>query len=116
MKTNPFLEYLLGDVFDESLQVTVRSMMGGFVLYSAGKVFAIAENDELWLKGSKATSGWYLDRGSKKFSYTKQGKVQEMNFFSVPEEVLENRDEFREWLDVALSVAVTRDSKRSVTQ
>lgn len=116
MKNDPFLEYLLGDVFEDSLQVTVRSMMGGFVLYSAGKVFAIAENDELWLKGSKATSEWYLGRGSKKFSYMKQGKVQEMNFFSVPEEVLESRDEFREWLDVALSVAVTREQKRGVAK
>lgn len=105
MKTSPFLEYLLGDIFDESLHVTARAMMGGYVLYSDGKVFAIAEDDELWFKGSGDVAEWYLSQGSKKFSYLKEGKSQEMNFFLVPEEVVEDREKLKEWLDVALSVA-----------
>ncbi|MEN9338074.1 MAG: hypothetical protein RIQ41_388 [Candidatus Parcubacteria bacterium] len=105
MKSNPYLEYLLGDVFEESLHVTARAMMGGHVLYSDGKVFAIAENDELWCKGSQSVADWYLSRGSKKFSYLKQGKPQEMNFFLVPESVIEDRVELQAWIDVALSVA-----------
>jgi DNA transformation protein len=112
MKSNVFLEYLLGDVFEETLHVTVRAMMGGHVLYSEGKVFGIAEDDELWLKGSDEFAGWYLSRGSRKFSYPKEGKVQEMNFFLVPEEVLENRGDFNEWLDVALSVAKLPKKRR----
>ena len=112
MKVDPFLEYLLGDVFDEPLGVTARAMMGGKVLYSNGKVFAIAEDDTLWLKGTDACAEWYLSRGSKKFSYLKKGKLQEMHFFLVPESVLENREFFQEWLDVALSVATLPKNKR----
>ena len=105
MKSNPFLDYLIGDIFDKSLHVTSRAMMGGHILYSDGKVFAIAENDELWFKGSDELAEWYLSRGSKKFSYMKEGKLQEMNYFKVPEEVIENKEALYEWLDVALSVA-----------
>ena len=112
MKSTPFLDYLVGDVFDESLNVTSRSMMGGHVLYSNGKVFAIAENDELWFKGSNELANWYLSRGSRKFSYMKDGKEQGMNYFLVPEEVIENREEFQEWLDTALSVAALPKKKR----
>jgi DNA transformation protein and related proteins len=112
MKSNAFLEYLLGDIFDESLRVTARAMMGAHVLYSEGKVFAIAEDDELWFKGSDTLASWYLTRGSKKFSYTKEGKSQEMNFFLVPEEVIENRQALDEWLDVALSVAKLPKKKK----
>lgn len=118
MKTTPFLEYLMGDIFDESLHVTARAMMGGYVLYSDGKVFAIAENDELWFKGSHELAKWYLSRGSRKFSYTKtsrmEGKMkeQEMNYFLVPEEVMENREVLDDWLGVALSVAVLPKSSR----
>lgn len=112
MKTSPFLEYLLGDIFDESLHVTARAMMGGHVLYSEGKVFAIAEDDELWFKGSKDTADWYLSRGSRKFSYLKEGKEQEMNFFFVPAEVVEDRERLDEWLDVALSVAKLPEKKK----
>ncbi len=113
MKSNPFIEYLLGDIFDESLGITVRPMMGGYTLYSHGRVFAIAENDELWFKGSNELAEWYLARGSKKFSYTKEGKLQGMNYFLVPEDVIESREQLKEWLDVALSVATLPKLKRN---
>lgn len=112
MKTSPFLEYLLGDIFDESLHVTARAMMGGHILYSEGRVFAIAENDELWFKGSDELEEWYIFRGSRKFSYMKEGKEQGMNYFLVPEEVIEDREKLNEWLDVALSVAVIPKKKK----
>lgn len=118
MKTTPFLEYLLGDIFDESLMVTARPMMGAHVLYTEGKVFAIAEDDQLWFKGSNDLAEWYLSRGSKKFSYTKpaiagaEAKEWGMNYFFVPEEVMENKEALNEWLDVALSVATLPKKKK----
>lgn len=111
MKMTPFSEYIMYDVFDESLNVTVRTMMGAHIFYSDGKVFALAEDDELWLKGSKETADWYLSRGSRKFSYIKKGKEQGLNFFFVPEEVIENKEKLNEWLDVALSVATIPKKK-----
>jgi TfoX/Sxy family transcriptional regulator of competence genes len=118
MKTTPFLEYLLGDIFDESLMVTARSMMGGYILYSEGRVFALAEDDQLWFKGSDELAEWYLSRGSKKFSYTKparagkEAKEWGMNYFLVPAEVIEDREVLNEWLDIALSAAVVPKKKR----
>ena len=112
MKTTPFLEHILYDIFDERDAVTARAMMGAHILYMEGKVFAIAEGDELWLKGSNDLAGWYLSRGSKKFGYMKEGKEQGMNYFRVPEDILEDRVLFKEWLDVALSVATLPKKKR----
>jgi DNA transformation protein and related proteins len=111
MKTTPFLEHILYDIFDERDEVTARAMMGGYVLYMEGKVFAIAEDETLWLKGSDILSDWYLSRGSKKFWYIKEGKIQGMNYFSVPEDVLENREDFKRWVEVALTVAMLPKSK-----
>lgn len=112
MKSNPYLDYLCGDIFDESLHVTTRAMMGGHILYSEGKIFAIAEDDQLWFKGSDELAPWYLSRGSKKFSYLKEGKEQGMNYFLVPVDVIENKQLLDEWLDVALSVATLPKSKQ----
>lgn len=53
MKLTPFVEYVMYDILDESLHITARAMMGAHVLYSDGRVFAIAEDDQLWFKGSK---------------------------------------------------------------
>lgn len=111
MKTTPFLEHILYDVFDERDNVTARAMMGGHTLYMDGKVFAIVYKDELWLKGSNELAEWYLMRGARKFSYLKDGKEQGMNYFSVPEEILEDRDRFGEWVEQALSVASSPRSK-----
>lgn len=113
MKSSPYLDYLLGDVFDESLHITARAMMGGYILYSEGKVFAIAEKDELWFKGSDELASWYLSRGSKKFSYLKERKEQGMNYFLVPEDIVENKQALDEWLDVAMSVATIPKKKKS---
>jgi TfoX/Sxy family transcriptional regulator of competence genes len=53
MKTNPFLEYILYDIFGENEPVTFRPMMGVYLLYYEGKAFAIVENEELYFKGNK---------------------------------------------------------------
>lgn len=111
MKSTPFLEHILYDIFEERDNVTARAMMGGYVLYMDGKVFAIVDKDELWLKGSDELAVWYTSRGARKFSYLKEGKEQGMNYFSVPEEVLEEREKFGEWVEQALSVANSPKSK-----
>lgn len=53
-----------------------------------------------------------MSHGSKKFSYMKEGKKQEMNYFLVPEETLENKEGLNIWLDIALSVATKPKKKK----
>ena len=62
MKTTPFLEYILYDVFGEGEPITARSMMGAHILYYEGKTFAIVEGEELYFKGSKELKDWYLEK------------------------------------------------------
>lgn len=105
MKTTPFLEYILYDIFGENEPITARAMMGAHILYYEGKAFAIVEKDELYFKGSKDLMVWYLSRGGKQFTYTKEGKDTHLNYFLVPSDVYEDKVLREEWLDVALSVA-----------
>lgn len=106
MKPNPFVDYILYDIFGDEEKVTARAMMGGHIIYRDGKVIALAEDGHLYLKGKKEAGDWFLSHGSKKFSYLKKDKngkkkIQEMNFFLVPEDILENREEFKNWVDNA---------------
>ena len=105
MKTYPFLEYILYDIFGESEPITFRGMMGAHILYYEGKAFALVENDHLYFKGSKNLEDWYTSRGSKKFTYTKEGKDAHLYYFLVPGDIYENKETRDEWLDVALAVA-----------
>jgi DNA transformation protein and related proteins len=105
MKTTPFLNYIVYDVFGESEPITWRAMMGAYVLYYEGKAFAIVEGDDLYFKGGKDLKDWYLERGSKQFTYTKNGEDAHLYYFLVPPEVYENKESLDVWLDTALSVA-----------
>lgn len=111
MKTTPFLEYILYDIFGEHEPITARSMMGAHVLYYEGKTFAIVEKEELYFKGSKELSDWYLSRGSKIFGYQKEGQDAHLYYFLVPQEVYEDKVSREEWLEVALSVATLPKKK-----
>ncbi len=102
-KMDPFLEYVLYDLFGESEPITWRAMMGAYMLYYEGKPFAIVEREELYFKGSKETRDWYLERGSKQFTYKKKGQDAHLYYFFVPEEVCEDREVFREWVGIAYS-------------
>lgn len=105
MKSTPFLEYILYDIFSEADPITARPMMGSHILYYEGKVFAIVEGEELYFKGSKELASWYLERRSREFTYKKEGKDTHLYYFLAPSEVYEDRKSREEWLDVALSVA-----------
>jgi TfoX/Sxy family transcriptional regulator of competence genes len=105
MKTTPFLEYILYDIFGENEPITARAMMGAHILYYEGKPFALVEKEELYFKGSKELTSWYEERGSSQFTYTKEGRDAHLYYFLVPPEVYEDTSKRNEWLDIALSVA-----------
>jgi DNA transformation protein len=106
-KMSAFLEYVVYDLFGDGEPVTWRAMMGGYILYYEGKPFAIVDGETLWFKGNKDTKEWYIEKGSKQFEYNKKDKKTgesksfKMNYFSVPEEVQENREMFKEWTGTA---------------
>ena len=112
MKTTPFLEYVLYDIFGENEPVTFRPMMGAHVRYYNGKAFAIVENEELYFKGSKDVEEWYSARGSRRFSYKKEGEDAHLYYYLVSPEIYENKAVLEEWLTVALSVAKLPKKKK----
>ena len=112
MKTSLFLEYILYDIFGEHEPITARAMMGAHILYYEGKAFAIVEKDELYFKGSKDFTEWYMSRGSKQFTYMKEGEDAHLYYFLVPPEIYEDRVAREAWLEIALSVA-TLPKKRN---
>lgn len=112
MKSSPFLDYIMYDIFGENEPITARAMMGAHILYYEGKAFAIVDKDELYFKGSKELMVWYEERGSKRFGYQKEGKDAHLYYFLVPSEIYEDKERREEWLDVALSVAQVPKKKK----
>ena len=106
-KSSAFLEYVMHDVLADMHGITSRAMFGGYGIYKEGKIFLLIIDDELYAKANESTKHFFEEQGSHRFSYTnKHNKVFSMNYYLVPEEVMEQRDECHEWMVTALRAQV----------
>ncbi len=103
--SDDYLEYLK-ELLEWLPQLRAKRMFGGAGLYSEEIFFAIADDAGLYLKADKQSVDFYRNGGGEQFSYESKGKVGKMNFWSVPVEVLEDQDELRNWVRVALDTAL----------
>ena len=101
-------------VFDQLARVPALSsspFFGGIGLRSGERFFGMIMRGTLYFSTGPATRADYEKRGSRCFSYAKQGKLQETKLFEVPAEVLDNADMLRDW---ALRAVADSGKKRKV--
>lgn len=105
-------EYIVGDVLGHIPQVNSRAMFGGYGLYFDGTIFGLITGpDELRFKVDDTNRKQYEDLGSTPFVYDghKGKKVTVMQYYLVPEPVIEDREMVEEWL--LQSVSISRNKK-----
>ncbi len=103
--SDDWLEYLK-ELLEWLPRLRAKKMFGGAGFYSDELFFAIADDNGLYLKADKESEAFYRDGNSEPFSYESKGKVSKMNFWLVPIDALEDPDELRRWVDVALGTAL----------
>jgi DNA transformation protein len=87
-----------------------RSMFGGVGIYAAEHFFALIDEDTLYFKADASNRPQFEQRGMNPFQpYGPEGEV--MQYYQVPEDVLEDPDELGRWATAALAVAAR--SKRA---
>lgn len=103
--SDDYLEYLK-EQLEWLPMLRSKKMFGGAGFYSDELFFAIADDNGLYLKADKESEPFYRNGGSEQFTYESKGKVGRMNYWSVPADALEDHDELRRWVDVALATAL----------
>ena len=83
--------------------VRAKRMFGAFGVYADELFFAVIDDDTLFFKVDDATRPEYEARGMPAFRPMKD--MTSMNYFQVPEEVLEDPEALRPWAEGALGVA-----------
>jgi DNA transformation protein len=79
-------------------------MFGGVGIYAEDVFFALVDDDTLYFKVDDSTRPGFEDRGMKAFRpYGEDGEV--MQYYEVPEELLEDPEELRAWVAAAIGVA-----------
>lgn len=94
--------------------VTTRRMFGGAGFYADGLIFGLADDESVYFKVDDTTRGDYEALGGKPFRPMKD--MVSMNYFELPDGVLENPDALRPWVEQAVRVsraAASRKPKRT---
>lgn len=93
-KKNEFKEYIL-DQLRRLSGVECKHMFGGFGLYCNGVFFGIIADGSVYFKTNAATVEAYKERGMQPFKPSAKQTLK--NYYEVPEEILEDDDEFAGW-------------------
>jgi len=92
--------------------VTLRRMFGGLGVFRRGIMFALVSDDILYLKADDANLAAFKAEGSGPFVYDGMGKPHAMPYWRVPDRLLDEPEEFRDWALAAFAVAErTRTAK-----
>ena len=105
----------LREVFAEFGPIEIKSMFGCFGIFRDGLMFALVEDDVLYLKADKRTAASFEDRGLPSFEYEKGGKKVGMSYFQAPEEIFDEREVAKEWADLAFGAALRGQSAKTTS-
>lgn len=99
-----FHDFVVHDLLADILGIRSRRMFGGWGIYKRDKFFAIIMGGRLYLKARAELAAQFKKHRSKPFVYTRKPKKRvTLSYWSVPEDVLENRDEFFRWVEGSLA-------------
>jgi DNA transformation protein len=91
-------------------RVRARPMFGGVGIYSGETFFALIADDTLYFKVDATTRPQFEARGMEPFRpFGEDGGT--MQYYQVPEDVLEDPETLRPWAENALAVARRKKAK-----
>lgn len=117
MTMSEFIKFL-SEVFEDFGEITTRKMFGGYGIYHAGLMFALVEDEVLYLKADDTSRHHFESRVLPPFQYTKKAKVIKLSYYLAPEEIYEDRKAAAIWARRAYAAALgaKRNSRNKCIQ
>lgn len=92
--------------------VTARPMFGGYGLYSNGVLFALLDDDAMFLRTDEAGRADFAAAGSRPFAPIPGAKPM-TGYWGIPIDVLEDRSELPRWCERARRVALAAKAAKA---
>ena len=81
-------------------------MFGGAGVYCDGAIFAIIDDDSIWLKVDDVTRETFENEGLEPFRVEFDGgKSGTMSYYNAPEDIYDDEDVLRYWTELALGAS-----------
>ncbi|MDF2182961.1 TfoX/Sxy family protein [Neptuniibacter sp. CAU 1671] len=100
-----YIDFLL-DQLSGFRTVRTKRMFGGHGIFAGDLMFALVVNDQLYLKADANLAAVFIDEGCQQFTYQKQGKTAHINYYTAPEETLDDPEMMAQWAERAYQVAL----------
>jgi DNA transformation protein len=106
------------DLFHDFGRVAVRRMFGGEGIFVGDLMIGLVMDDQIYLKTGDSNRADFEAEGAKPFTYRrgKEGNATSLSYYTVPERLLDDPEEFCRWArqahDVALAANAAKAPKR----
>lgn len=112
MAVSPGFRTLVVDQLSRVLPtVRTRAMFGGVGIYAGDLFFALIDDDTLYLKVDDTNRADFEALGMGPFRFGDGTEV--MQYYHLPEDVLEDAEALQPWIDKAVAVAASKKKKKS---
>jgi DNA transformation protein len=102
MKKIPSIfEYVI-DLFQLSYPVSYKRMFGAYGIFYHSEMIAIFSNENLYIKANEKNLPIFLNHKLGRFSYISQGKQKFLNYYQIPDDIFDNVDTAKYWLNLAI--------------
>jgi DNA transformation protein len=110
--TSDYLAYIFGDVLKGISGIEQRKTIGGsYIIYRDGVVCGLIADNQLYFKVDDENRADFEARGSKPFSYVRDGKEIALSYWEVPAEVMEQREILLSWIESSCAATVRRKNR-----
>jgi TfoX/Sxy family transcriptional regulator of competence genes len=90
-------DFIVYDLMNKLPNISSRPMMSGWCIFSNKVPFAAIISNQLYLKAKGRNADKLASIGWKKFEYEKSnGKIVHMNYWMVPDELIDSQELFEE--------------------
>jgi len=105
-QTNPFHDYV-EDMFATLGNIRIRKMFGGAGVYAGEEMFALVDNDQIYVKADDTLKADLQAEGGEPFTWTnpKTGRTMTMSYVSLPVNAMDDTEQASQWGRKALDVA-----------
>ncbi|MFT5115987.1 MAG: DNA transformation protein [Parasphingorhabdus sp.] len=110
-----FVDYL-HEVFEEFGPISIRRMFGGHGLFFDNLMFALVNDDVLYMKADEQSSAYFEDLQLGKFAYNKAGKIMHLSYYQAPEEIYDDREAATLWARRAFDAALRANKPKKKTR
>lgn len=92
--------------------IRVKRMFGGAAAYLDDRIFALLDDDAIWIKVDALNEAAFVEAGLARITYPmKDGRIMDMPYRRLPESALDDPDEAVRWARLGVEAALRKPDK-----